>query len=463
MAVSFKEKIYQALPSYYQNMLISFYGKALFNKRYGKPFEALFAEIKTIDLLSVEEVRALQLEKLRKILCHADQYVPYYHKLFRKINFRPNNFQDMSDLEKIPPLEKDIFRSNFESFISTRKSDRTYITQRTSGSTGKPLEVAVDELTYKRVMALLVQHEEEHGVGFGLPRATFAGRMIQSIDRNTAPFSRFNKAENQMLFSSYHINDKNIASYIGELEAFKPAELIGYPSAIYAMAVCIDHSDIVLNFKPDLVVTNSETLLDWQKSLIEKVFQAPVRDYYGTAEYIIFASQCVNDIYHINPALGHIEIVDENNVSVSDKEGDILCTTTSNFLMPLIRFRVGDRGISHSEKCSCGKNTPQLKKIIGRIDDYVLTKDNRKIGRLDHIYKGLKGIREGQLIQYKRDRCKVRIVKSDDIERIDEDTLIENFHERVGHDIRLTVEYVEHIEKGKNGKFKAVVNQLAES
>ena len=167
------------------------------------------------------------------------------------------------------------------------------------------------------------------------------------------------------------------------------------------------------------------------------------------------------DKYHINPALGLIEVVDENNSPILDTEGDILCTTTSNFVMPLIRFRVGDRAIKSSQKCDCGKHTPVLKKVIGRIDDYVITKDNRKIGRLDHIYKGLTGIREGQLIQYNRDLCKVKIVKSSIMEKIDERALVNNFHERVGHDMKLIVEYVDEIRKGKNGKFKAVINKLA--
>lgn len=460
--MTLKENIYNAIPPYYQNFLISFYGYSLFRKRYSKPFDELLEEIKSIDKLSSEEIYSTQLKKLSDILCHADKYVPYYHSLFRKINFKPQKFQEIKDLEKIPPLEKDVFRNNFESFRSTRKTDKSFIVQKTSGSTGKPLEIAVDELTYKRAMALLVHHEEEHGVRFGAPRATFAGRMIQPVEKNSPPFSRFNKAENQMIFSSYHISEKNLTSYIRELEVFKPSELIGYPSAIYGLAFFIDQYKIKIKFKPRLIVTNSETLLDWQKALIEKVFEAPVKDYYGTAEYIIFASQCLNDKYHINPALGHIEVVDENNIPIYDAEGDILCTTTSNFVMPLIRFRVGDRAIMSSQKCDCGKHTPVLKKVIGRIDDYILTKDNRKIGRLDHIYKGLTGIQEGQLIQCDRDLCRVKIVKSNIVEKIDEDALINNFHERVGHDMKLLVEYVDEIPKGKNGKFKAVINKLGD-
>ena len=95
---------------------------------------------------------------------------------------------------------------------------------------------------------------------------------------------------------------------------------------------------------------------------------------------------------------------------------------------------------------------------MGRIDDYVLTRDNRKIGRLDHIYKGLTNIKEGQIIQMSKGECVLKIVKADKTKQIDENSLINNFKALVGSDMTTRIEYKNEIDKGKNGKFKAVIN-----
>jgi phenylacetate-CoA ligase len=458
----FKELIFLKSPWFIQNHLVSMYGKGLYKKRYLGIYQDLLKEIEQVDSKLQSEIEELQVVRLKKMLLHAQSYVPYYKKLFNEIGFDANTISSLADIELIPPLDKDIFRSAPASFRSTRKIDRSFIRQKTSGSSGKPIELEVDEKTYKRAMALLVHHEQIHGVKFGAPRATFAGRMIQPIDKMTPPFSRYNRAENQRLFSSYHLNEKTISFYARELDEFQPEELVGYPSAIYSLAFLLEKMSLSLKFKPKLIITNSETLLDWQREKIEKVLGAPVLDYYGTAEYVVFANQCSQGNYHINPFLGYLEVVDSESNPVFEEEGEVLCTTLSNFVMPLIRYRVGDRAVKNSASCACNIGTETLSEVIGRVDDYLLTIDDRKIGRLDHIYKGLEGIREGQLIQNSRSNCVVKIVPTVFGSEIDEYALTDNFRQRVGDGINLKIEYVSSIPKNKNGKFKAVVNLISD-
>lgn len=455
-----KEHIYHLSPVLLQNQLVSFYGKRLYKQRYSGNYSRLLNEIRAEDSQARQAIEQSQLIKLKGILKHAEKHVPYYQQLFKDYSIDPEKFTSLTDLQYIPPLEKEVIRNNAELFLSTRPEDKAYFLQKTSGSTGKPMQVSVDEVTYKRAMALLVHHEESFGVQFGDPRATFTGRLIQRVDNMSPPFSRFNKAENQRLFSSYHLSDKTIQTYVDELNAFQPQELIGYPSAIYLVAFLIEKHSIIFDFKPKIIITNSETLLDWQKEKIEKVFKTPVRDYYGSAEYVVFARQCGANDYHISSTLGYLEVVDENNKPIFNREGDIVCTTLSNYTMPLIRYRVGDRAVKSTSMCGCGNQSETLSAISGRIDDYIITLDGRKIGRMDHIYKGMKGIQEGQLIQTDKNRCLVKLVASDRNE-IDEQSLKYNFYERVGGGIQLDIEYVAEIPKSKNGKFKAVINKIS--
>lgn len=454
-----KDTIYNILPYQIQNYLVSLYGKHLYKKRYSSPFIKILDEIEKTHFYSKEEIEELQFKKLLNILKHAEMSIPYYSNLFKKINLNINKFQDLNDLEKIPLLEKESIRKNPSEFSSINPKYASYIQQNTSGSTGKPLSLNVDEYTYKLAMALLVHHEQLCDVKFGKPRATFAGRMLQKIDNNNPPFCRYNKAENQLIFSSYHLNEKNISSYLFDLNRFSPEEIIGYPSAIYNLAYYIQQSNIPLLFTPKVIITNSESLLDWQRETIEAVFSCPVRDYYGTAEYVVFSHQCNQLNYHINPLIGLLDVVDNTTSSISNTEGDVICTTLSNYSMPLIRYKIGDRAIKSSELCSCGIESSILTKVIGRIDDYIITLDGRKIGRIDHIYKGLTGIKEAQVIQLSSDTCLINIVQASSGTKLNTSDLIKNFEERVGKEMNLKIKFIDKIKKGKNGKFKSVINE----
>ena len=95
------------------------------------------------------------------------------------------------------------------------------------------------------------------------------------------------------------------------------------------------------------------------------------------------------------------------------------------------------------------------------MDDYIQTPDGRKLGRMDHIFKGLGSIKEAQVIQEKQSHCRVRIVVKPGSGQLDEKLLKENFFSRVGEGMDLTLEIVNEIPRGVNGKFKGVINELA--
>jgi phenylacetate-CoA ligase len=123
--------------------------------------------------------------------------------------------------------------------------------------------------------------------------------------------------------------------------------------------------------------------------------------------------------------------------------------------MPLLRYRVGDSAklISESE----GSVQTTFAGINGRLDDYIETPDGRRIGRIDHIFKGLTGIKEAQVIQETDEYCRILIVKESAESSLNEHVLQENFHARIGPEMKLFIEYTSQIPRAANGKFKSVV------
>lgn len=444
------EQLYNLSPAWLQNILVSAYGYRLYRKRYGGDFRKILDQVRASRQWSNEEIQAYQDEKLFEMVRHCRQHVPYYQRLFAEHGLHENDITSTSDLTKLPILTKQELRADPESFKAPGFPG--FMTQHTSGSTGTPLVLEVNALTYRMAMALVVEHEEHHGVPFGARRATFAGRMVQPSTDMKPPFARMNRAENQKIFSSYHLNAETFPWYRRELDRFQPKELIGYPSAICDLASHYRSAGQTPNFKPTAIITNSETLLDWQRDIIGQVFQCPVWDYYGTAEYVLFAGEDSFG-YRLSPVLGITEILDDGN---SDS-GRLVATTLTNTSMPLVRYEIGDMAEAADSDNNNLSAICRLKTIIGRTDDYIDLPDGRRIGRIDHIFKGLDGIYEAQIVQ-KGNRCTINIVASPDSKKeLIEQKIKKNFDDRTGASMAVEIKFQPEIPRGPNGKFKSVL------
>ena len=447
------EHVYSSSPVFLQNLMVTVYGYKLFRKRYSGIYNQIRELVQESRFWTEDQTEAYQSEKLHYMIRHCRQNVPYYQELFSQYGLHENDFTSTNDLQRLPILSKQTLRENSTKLRSS--STKAFIRQHTSGSTGTPLTVEINEYTYKLAMALLVDHEEFHGIPFGAKRATFAGRMLQASTSMRPPFSRFNKAENQALFSSYHLNSETFPWYQRALDKFQPLELIGYPSAICDLAENYQRTGACPQFTPSAIVTNSETLLDWQREIIESTFSCKVFDYYGTAEYVIFAGQNKSGTYSVNPIIGITELLEYNS---ENSPGRLISTSLTNHCMPLLRYDLGDSAANAS--IGTGKSVlREIDKIYGRIDDYLFLRDGRKVGRIDHIFKGVTGVKEAQVVQDKIDHCIIKIVKNSR-SGPDNHKIIENFNQRTGNKINAKIEYVSSIPRGANGKFRSVVNRM---
>jgi phenylacetate-CoA ligase len=102
---------------------------------------------------------------------------------------------------------------------------------------------------------------------------------------------------------------------------------------------------------------------------------------------------------------------------------------------------------------------PALASVEGRLDDVVITPDGRRVGRLDPVFKSDLGVVEAQIIQTSRQTLCVRFVPASGYAKTKDQGLVNALRERVG-DMDIALEPVDHIERGPNGKFRAVVSRL---
>jgi len=407
-----------------------------------------------------EKLRELQDEKLRKLIKYSYESVPYYRELFDKIKLKPSDIRTVEDLPKIPILEKDIVRKRWKDLLSKAYPRSKSIIYHTSGTTGKPITVYVSRNCYEREYAFRWMHYSWGGIKRGERFATFAGHPVVPISQTKPPFWRHNWAENQLIFSSQHISRDTLPHYIGALRKFQPAMIHGYPSSIYLIAHYLVENDIS-DIRPKAVFTASETLLDFQRKIIEEAFGCKVFNWYGNTEMVAHATECEMGKMHIHLLHSVMEITDEEGNPVSEnKEGIIIGTGLDNWAMPLIRYKVGDIAVPTSSKCSCGRGYPLVEKIVGRIEDYVITPEGRYVGRLDHVFKHDLHVIEAQLIQEKIDLLRIRIVKDKGYSDKDNKEIIKGLQERLGYSMKFEFEFVTEIPREANGKFKFVISKV---
>lgn len=453
------ESLYFTSPVFIQNIATSIYGYHLHHTRYGNDSEKILLELLESQCYSFQKIRELQESKLKNLIMHAYNNIPYYKELFNGHNLRPEDIKYIEDLSKIPLLEKDTIRRNAEKLIYRNKKYKI-LKLNTSGTSGSPLVILCDVESRKHHYVFLSRFREWFGVKTGMRRASFFGRIVVSPLQKKPPFWRFDKTENNFLFSSYHMSEDNLRHYCKKLMEIKPIEICGYPSSLFAISKFLEkNKHYIIN--PSFIMTTAETLLDYQREMIENAFSCKVRDQYGCTEMAIFVSQCEEGSYHVHPEYGVIEVIDaDGNVVEAGKEGEVVCTSFINRTMPLIRYRLGDLVIVRNEGCRCGRNFPVLEKIIGRVDDILTTPEGRPLGRLDPIFKSGKGIFETQIVQTSINTLQFNIVKDESFGENEKKDLLYEIKKRTGDVMNININYVHEIPKEKNGKFRSVISLI---
>ena len=139
----------------------------------------------------------------------------------------------------------------------------------------------------------------------------------------------------------------------------------------------------------------------------------------------------------------------------------MVCTGLNNLAMPLIRYRTGDRVRLDAGACECRRPFPLVEEIEGRVEDYVVTPEGYLVGRLDHLFKGIAGVREAQIVQRDRSALIVRFVREEAYSERSEGPIREEARTRVGPLMRIVFEYPPRIERGAGGKFRFVVSECS--
>lgn len=455
------EAFYAKSPVLVQNAMLSAYGWKLARLRYGGGFKKHLEELLRSQRYSESELAELQNEKLRALIRHCYEHVPYYSRLFRDLKLTPDDFRAAADLQKLPVLDKDTVRDQPELFYAQNFLSAPSEMVSTSGTTGTTLRIRVDAEGRRKNYAFFARFKLWTGLDIAPRTATFAGRPIVAPSASRPPFWRHNLASRTLLFSSYHLSEKNMPAYLQKLREWNPELIDTYPSSLEILAgFAAEHG--IAGPHPRAVITSSETLRPDQRALMANTFQTKVFDQYGGAEQACFISECENGNYHVHPEFGVTEFLPDSSAS-SEAGMRIIATGFTNWATPLLRYNTGDRAIPSARECACGRKFKLVDQIVGRQDDLLIAPGGRRIGRLDPVFKGLQTVRRAQIIQESLQQIRVRLVPGKGFRPEHQESILHELQKRIGGDVEYVFEIVNDIPVGAGGKFRAVISKIGKT
>jgi len=450
------------MPVWAQNICCSIVGIKMVRERFGRAFREFIAFLEESQTRSLNELKEFQNEKLREIIRHAYETVPYYREVMDERKLTPSDIQTVEDLPKLPILTKQILRSRTDDFLSSAIPRNKMISGKTGGTTGTSLKLFFDRKTSPRHWAIVWRGRRRWGIDIRDAFISLGSLSVIPLDTMKPPFWRRNLPYHQTFVSVHHLTVSNMAAIAEYLCRRKNIKYYsGFPSGWYLIGKYFLENNISLPHPPKVIITGSESLLPHQRSTLSEAFKCPVTDYYGASECCIGISTCEKNNYHHDMEFGATELVDFPDSP--ERVRKVLCTGFWNRAMPLIRYDIGDLVTQPKDptaSCSCGRASPMVERIDGRTESYILTPDGRRLGRLSFLFKSSTNIEEAQFVQKEISSVTTKVVKGGNYSSQDEQSLLADMRHCMGDEIEINIEYVQEIPREPNGKFRQIISRV---
>lgn len=452
------EQIYPRLPVFLQNAACWYYGRKEARVRFGREFDRRLEQLMLSDRWTASEVEAYQNERLRELIRHAYETVPYYRERWKALKLSPEDIKSRADLQKLPVLTKEDVRQNSDRLLSQKASKSELFSRHTSGTTGKALHFYLTKEATAFQWAIWWRHRMRFGIAPGTWHANFTGQRVVPITQRNPPYWRWNRPMRQVLINMQSITPGKVASIV-ELLNSQPLEFYsGYPSFIHMLAVHASDAGLKLSAPPRIIFTGAENMLDFQRRDIQSFTGAILTDHYGCTEASCNASRCPEFVYHEDSEFCIMEGVE---ASPGDSAKTIVCTGLACDAFPFIRYEVGDTAVwPDRSACACGRGSQVLLRIEGRTDDYIVTPEGARIARLDYLFKDALNVKEAQIVQRRLGEISILVVRRSGYATKDELEIRRDIRSWLSPSLVVQFEYVNEIPRGSNGKFRAVLSQI---
>ncbi len=336
-------------------------------------------EFERTQFLPTEEIRRLQLDRLRSLLFHAGENCPFYRRRFEKAGFAPGLVRSLDDLRALPPLEKADIQEHGPDLIARNWPRSDLIRNQTGGSTGTPVTFHLSRARKCSRGAATVRHNRWAGWEVGDKAAVIWGAPCDRPAGGWRSGLRNTLLREPMWLDAGCLTEERMEEFDAALHHFRPRVVQAYARAAVLFARFLRAAGRQA-YRPWSIIVSAETLEPDDRALLEQVFGCPVFNRYGCREVSVLASECpAHSGLHVMAEGLYLEIETPNGPAAPGEMGAVLVTDLLNGAMPLIRYRIGDLAAWADGRCSCGRGLPRLERVAGRVTDFLVGADGRLV------------------------------------------------------------------------------------
>jgi len=320
--------------------------------------------------LSVDELRVLQLKRLKKSLTHAYENSKPYQEKFDEAGVNPDDLQSLADLAKFPFTAKADLRASYPFGFFAAPMEKIVRIHASSGATGQPTVVGYTKGDIKTWSAVVARSIRAAGgrpgmkihvaYGYGL----FTGGLgahygAEALDCTVIPMSG-GQTEKQVQL---------ICDFEPDIIMVTPSYMLAILDEFRRQGIDPRASSLKIG------IFGAEPWSDAMRAEIEDAFAIDAVDIYGLSEVIGpgVANECVETKDGLTIWEDHFypEIVDpETGTALPNGElGELVFTSLTKEAMPVVRYRTRDL-----TRLLPGTARPmrRLERISGRDDDMMI-------------------------------------------------------------------------------------------
>jgi len=325
-----------------------------------------------IETKSREELREVQLERLKSTLIHVFENVEFYRDKLNDAAIDPYHFNNIEDIEKLPFTTKEDLRLNYPFGLFAKPMSEIVRIHSSSGTTGNPTVVSYTKndiglwgnLIARDLYSTGVRERDiiQNSYGYGL----FTGGLglhygAELLGATVIP-------------SSGGLTERQVKI----MKDYGSTVICCTPS--YALYIAEVGNELGMDFSRmplRIGIFGAEPWTEEMRKEIEARLYIDAIDIYGLSEIIGpgVSCECTEKAgLHIAEDHFYPEIIDPGTGKVlpPGSRGEIVFTSLTKEAMPLIRYRTRDLSIINPDICECGRTHARMSKPMGRTDDMLI-------------------------------------------------------------------------------------------
>lgn len=322
-----------------------------------------FARYDNLEFASAEEVGAVQACLLKEHARYCHEKSPFYKERLADLDLENISLKGLPLTDK---MEVSIRNSEFVAVPPEEVGDIVF----SSGTTGWPTKIIYSHGDLKR----LAYNEERAFSACGLTTSDIV-LLTCTMDRCFIAGLAYFLGVQAIGAASIRNGHGTMEGHGEVIKHTNPTTVVGVPSFLCKLGHTLRERGL------DLHATTVEKLVCIGEPLrnaamepltvatdLERIWGAKVFSTYASSETVTTFCECAEQAGgHLHPALGLVEILDEDGNEVPDGgQGEVVVTPLGIEGMPLIRYRTGDISFINRNPCACGRTSPKLGPILGR-------------------------------------------------------------------------------------------------